>query len=172
MKAIALTFTLSLLTIGLNAQTFEVPSDVKLEKQEDYSKYEGDIKKCFEWLMATAPGEEQRKKDLANQFMIPWILGSQNVSIEINPSVVTFMETSPELLSIYLGAWANYSLTNNYSQDKVKCTKAAINAVIKYYEDHGDKIKKDKNIEEYILMKAEDKKERTTTLEQYIKDNA
>ncbi|MFK7785898.1 MAG: hypothetical protein AB8B56_12320 [Crocinitomicaceae bacterium] len=172
MKAIALTFTLSLFAIGLQAQTFEVPSDVKLEKQEDYSKYEGDIKKCYEWLMTVPPGEQQRKKDLANQFMIPWVLGSQNVSIEIKPSIVTFMETSPEMLSIFFGAWANYSLSNNYSQDRVKCSKAAINAVIKYYEDHSDKMKKDPNIEECILLKEKDKKERTTDFDKYIKDKA
>lgn len=172
MKAIALTFTLSLFAIGLEAQTFEVPADVKLEKQEDFSDYEDDIKKCFEWLMTVPPGEQQHKKDLANQFMIPWVLGSENVSIEIKPSIVTFMETSPEMLSIFLGAWANYSLTHNYSQDREKCSKAAINAVLKYYEDHSDKVKKDPNIEEYILLKEKDKKERTTNFDQYFKDNA
>jgi hypothetical protein len=172
MKSLLLTALASLFVFGLQAQTFQPPADFKLEKPEDYAKYEGDVVKCYQWLKATAPGESQREKDAANKFMITWILGSQNLSVEINPKIVTFMETSPELLSIYLGAWANYSINNDYSQDKVKCTRAAINAVIEYYQDNSDTIKKDSNIEEFIEMKKKDKEEETEFFEQYIEENA
>lgn len=172
MKSLLLTSLLSFFAIGLYAQEFEVPEDVALEEASDYAQYENDIIKCYEWLKEKGPGEEQDKKDEANKFMITWILGSPNVSIEINQKIVTFMESSPEMLSIFLGAWAHYSLTNDHSQDKVKCTEAALNAVIDYYETFRKELKKDKNIEAYIKMKAKDKKERTTDFEQYVKDNA
>jgi len=172
MKSLLFTAFLSFFALGLNAQQFEVPADVTLEEASDYPQYENDIVKCYEWLKATAPGEEQGKKDEANKFMITWILGSPSVSVEINQQIVTFMESSPEMLSIFLGAWAHYSLTNDHSQDKVKCTEAALNAVIDYYETFRDKMKKDKNIEAFIKMKAKDKKEKTTDFEQYVKDNA
>lgn len=172
MKSILLTTLLALFATGLNAQQFNVPTEVTLEEPADYAQYENDVINCYEWLKATAPGEEQMKKDEANKFMITWILGSPNVSVEINPNIVTFMETSPEMLSIFLGAWAHYSLTNDHTQDKVKCTEAALNAVIDYYETFKDEVKKDENIEAFIKMKEKDEKERTTDFKQFVKDNA
>lgn len=167
MKALLLTTLLSLFAIGVNAQNFIVPTNVKLEKAEDYSQYEGDIVSCYNWLMATAPGDQQTKRDEANRFFITWILGSPVVSVEIKENIVTFMQSSPDMLVLFLGGWANYTLTNEYSQDKIKGTKAGLDAVMDYYENNSENLKKDKNIEEYIKLKADEKK-----FDEFIKDNA
>lgn len=168
MKALLITSLLSFFAISVQAQVFETPTDVTYEKAEDYVQYEDEVVDCFNWMMATPHGEQQKKRDEANRFLVTWILGSPSVSVEISEKIVTFMQSSPDMLVIFLGGWANYTLTNDYSKDKKKGIKAALNAVIEYYENNREKLKKDKNIEEYIKMKAGDGKK----FEEYIQDNA
>jgi hypothetical protein len=166
MKTITLTLILATISLGLFSQDFEVPENYKLDKSEDYAIYEQDVIKCFEWLMKTPINEHATKRKEANAFLLKWLSGSPNVHIEIKQEIVTFMGTSPDLLMIFMGGWAKYSLESKDFKNKIAGSKAGIESVIEFYTRNKDFLKKDKNIEKYIKMRKKG------TLKAYIEKNA
>jgi hypothetical protein len=166
MKTITLTLILATISLGLFSQDFEVPENYKLDKSEDYAIYEQDVIKCFEWLMKTPINEQATKRKEANAFLLKWLSGSPNVHIEIKQEIVTFMGTSPDLLMIFMGGWAKYSLESKDFKNKIAGSKAGIESVIEFYTRNKDFLKKDKNIEKYIKMRKKG------TLKAYIEKNA
>ena len=119
MKAIIITLVIVNISFTVSSQDFEVPKNYKLEKVEDYAIYEQDIINSVNWLLTTPIDEQVSKRKEVNQFLLKWLTGSPNVSIEIQGEIVTFMGTSPELLMVFMGAWAKYSLETKDFDDKV-----------------------------------------------------
>ena len=165
MKTIILTLVLTSISLSLYAQNFEVPENYKLEKVEDYAPYEKDVVKCVDWLMQTPLNEQVKKREEANAFLLKWLSGSPNVHLEIKMEIVTFMETSPDLLVIYLGGWAKYALESQDFENKQAGSLAGIDSVIEFYTRNKTLIQKDKNIEKYVKMKNKGK------LNDYIEKN-
>ena len=166
MKTIISILILMTISLGLFAQDFSIPKDYKLDKAEDYASYEQDVIKCFDWLMQTPiHGQTAKRKD-ANTFLLKWLSGSPNVHIEIKQEIVTFMGTSPDLLMVFMGGWAKYSLESKDFDNKIKGSKAGIEAVIDFYNANREFMTKDKNVEKYVKMKNKG------TLDGYIEKNA
>jgi hypothetical protein len=166
MRTFTLTFILALISTGLFSQGFEVPKNYKLDNAKDYAQYQDDVVKCFDWLMKTPLNEQTEKRGEANAFLLKWLSGSPDLSIDIKPDIVTFMGTSPDLLMIFMGGWAKYSLESKDFSNKIAGSKAGIEAVIEFYTKNRDLMSKDKNVEKYIKMKDKG------TLKAYIEKNA
>lgn len=166
MRAIILTLIFTSISLGLFSQDFEVPKDYKLDKAEDYAAYEADVINCFDWLMETPLNEQKAKRKEANAFLFVWLSGSPNVQIELKQDVVTFAGTSPDLMLIFMGGWAKYSLESQDFTDKVAANLAGIESVIEFYKANRKVMSKDKNVEKYIKMKDKG------TLDEYIRENA
>ena len=88
MKKIYLSAILLLLVsyFKASAQTYEVPKDYTLKAKEDYAKYEDDIIKTIDWLQQTSWNEQTDKRKEANAFLVAWLTGSPNVSIDVGSS--------------------------------------------------------------------------------------
>ena len=157
MKTIVSTIIFLTISIGLFAQDFSVPKDYKLDKAQDFASYEQDVVKCFDWLMKTPLNEQTEKRKEANVFLLKWLSGSPNVSIELKKEIVTFMRTSPDLLTIFLGGWAKYSLESKNFKNKIAGNLAGIESVIEFYTKNKSFMPKDKNVEKFIKMKDKGK---------------
>jgi len=166
MKFAAITFLFTSITWGLFAQDFEVPRNYKLEKPEDYARYEQDVLKGYEWLMNTPHHQQADKRKSVNAFLLTWMSGSPDVHLEIQPAIVTFVETSPDLLMMFLGGWTKYALESRDFDNKVAGSLAGIESVIAYYSKNKGSMAKDKNVEKYLKMKSKGK------LKDYIEKNA
>lgn len=152
--------------IGLSSQNFEVPKNYKLEKAEDYALYEQDIINCIDWLMKTPLNEEVEKRKEANVFLIKWLAGSPDVQIDIKQNIVTFTNSTPDLLIIFMAGWAKYSLETKDFNNKVAGNLAGIESVIEFYTKNKDLLPQNKDVEKYIKMKEKG------TLKEYIEKNA
>jgi hypothetical protein len=166
MKTIIFSLILSSISMSLFSQDFEVPKNYKLDHAEDYESYEQDVVKCFDWLMKIPINEQSAKRKEANAFLLKWLTGSENVSIEIKQEIVTFMGTSPDLLMIFKGGWAKYAIESKDYNNKIAGSLAGIESVIEFYTKNKDLMTKDKNVEKYIKMKEKG------TLKEYIEENA
>lgn len=165
MKTISLTLILTTISLCLFSQDFEVPINYKLDVAEDYTLYEQDVLNCFNWLMITPINEQAIKRKDAYAFMLIWLSGSPNVHIDIKPEIVTFMNTSPDLLMIFMGGWGKYSIETKDYYNKIEGSKAGIESVIEFYNMNSHLLPKDKNVEKYIKMKDKG------TLNEYIEKN-
>ena len=165
MKKITLTLILTTISIGLFSQSFVVPKNYKLNNAKDYAQYEQDVVKCFDWLMQTPINEQTAKRKEANAFLLKWLMGSPDLKIEVQPKIVTFMGTSPNLLMIFMGGWAKYAINTKDFNNKVAGSLAGIESVIKFYTKNKSVLPKDKNVEKYIKLKKKGK------LKEYIEKN-
>jgi hypothetical protein len=150
---------LSMLTFNLVAQQFEVPKNYVLKEKSDYPKYENDIIKGIDWLLQTPINAQAEKRKEVNRFLIMWLTGSPDVSIEIKSEIVNFTNLNPDLLMVFLGGWTKYALENNYSKNKIMGNQKGIEAVIDFYQKNKNDLKKDKQVEKYIKLKDKGKLE-------------
>jgi hypothetical protein len=165
MKAIGLTVIFILFHFAAPAQDFEVPKNYKLETSKDYDTYEKDIVNCVNWLTNTAVNVQTDKRKEANAFLLKWLSGSSKVHIEIKQEIVTFMDNG-ELLMIFIGSWAKYSLESGDFNNKIKGTSAGLESVIDFYTKNKGLIPKNKGVDQYLKMKEKG------TLKEYIEKNA
>jgi hypothetical protein len=166
MKSLVLSLLFFVSIITVKAQEFEVPQNYSLEVADDFDTYEQDFLECYEWLMSTPLNQQKTKRKEAYTFLMAWLAGSPKVKIEINPNYVTFIKSSPDMLFIFMGAWAKYSINSQDYNNKTEGIKAGLNAVIDYYNNFKDSMGKDKNIEKFIKMKNKG------TLDDFIESNA
>jgi hypothetical protein len=117
-------------------------------------------------LTNTPVQTQPEKRKEANAFVIVWLTGSPNVSVEIDSEIVNFMDQNPELLMIFMCGWTKYSLETKDYKNKISGNQKGIEAVIDFYTRNRENLKKDKNVEKYIKMKDKG------TLVEYITNKA
>lgn len=166
MKKLHLLFLALIFSISAMAQEFSVPQNFEPKSNKDYAAAHNDVVDCVDWMMATPLNEQIDKRKKANAFLLQFLTGSPDVHIGINPNIVTFMESSPELLMIFMGGWAKYSIENNLVDDAKAGSLAGIEAVIDFYSKNRSFMSKDKHVEKYIKMKNK------RTLKDYVDENA
>lgn len=152
MRTILLSLIL-LLSISATAQTFQIPVNYKLEKAEDYAVYEKDVINAVKWCLNTPADQEVQKRKKVYSFLFDWINDSPNVTIELHPEIVTFMESSPDLLLLFLGGWTKYALESRDFKNKVSGAVAGLEAVLEFYTRNKDLLTADKNIDKLQKMK-------------------
>jgi hypothetical protein len=157
MKKLLLAVALSPMAALLWAQDFQVPEDYVFEKAEDYKPYEDDVVGCVDWLVETPLFQNPSKREKANALLLKWLMGSPYVHIEINPVIVSFAGTSPDMLMVFMGGWARHSITTKEYEDKVAGNVAGLEAVIGFYNTNKGLLPRDKNIEKYAKLKKKDK---------------
>lgn len=154
------------LSYSIAAQTnkpkFSVPTEYSLVDSIDYKKYEPQVLEAIDWYLWRSLAFDKNERSQVKEFFMKWIAGSPTVTVAIDGNVVSFMNTSPELLMPFLMGWTKYSLDNNYSKNNIKCCIAAIRATTKFYDDNRSFFIEDETIENY--KKMNDKK-----LEKYLK---
>lgn len=153
MKYVAILFLLVHIGNSLFAQDFQVPRNYKFEKAEDYAPYESVVIQCTDWLISTPANQQPELRKEVNQFLLKWLSGSPTVHIAIHQPIVPFMETNPDLLFLFMGAWAKYSLETKEFDDAVAGSLAGLEAVIAFYQKNKEVMPKDKHVEKFIKMK-------------------
>lgn len=79
-------------------QELKIPENYTLEKKEDYAQHEKDIINCINWLVNTPINNQVNKRKEASTFLMNWLAGSPNVTIEISSLIINFTEKNPDLL--------------------------------------------------------------------------
>lgn len=120
---------------------------------------------CVTWLTTTPVNEQPDKRKEANAFLLKWLSGSSKVHIEVKQEIVTFMDNG-DLLMIFMGSWAKYSIESGDFNNKINGTTAGIESVIDFYTKNKGVIPKNKGVDKYVKMKEKG------TLKDYIEKNA
>ena len=142
------------------AQKFTVPEIPGEIEKNEYVNYQQDFIRCFDWLTSHSPSAPQRKD--VNFYALWWLSGTPDVHIEVNTDVTNF--NNGELLLLYLGGWAKYSI-NHPDASNADGSLAGIETVIDYYLKYKDSLGKIKGVEEFVKMREKG------TLKQYIEKN-
>lgn len=146
----------------LFAKVSENTNEYKLETKDDFAKYEQDVIDLFNWLVENPIGEEPEKRKEINAFLLQWLTGSPNVTVELSEKIVTYMDCG-ECLMMFMGGWTKYALETRDFNNKVKGNLAGTESVIKFYLANKKQLGKNRSIEKLIKLKEKNK------LEEFIK---
>lgn len=109
---------------------------------EEFIESEEQVLATINWL-ETTPFDEQEDKEKQKALLFAWLTNSPTVTLELNADILTFTK-NPDLIIIFMGGWAKYSLENNYSKDNTQGSLAGLKSVIKVYKNLS--LKKDKEV--------------------------
>jgi hypothetical protein len=143
---------------SLSAQDYSVPKGVKYSKGADYATYEPEVLKTIDWWMNTPVNVSPEKRREANDFLILWLTGSPDISVEVNTDIVTFLKPNVELMLAFMWGWTKYAIETK-DKSEVASNIKGIEAAIDFYNRNKDLLQKDKAIEKYIKMKDSGKLE-------------
>lgn len=161
MKSNSILLIVLFLCFGLTAQEFTVPANVSFESEADYINQEQQVLSAINWLMSTPVSEQQDKRKAVNAYLMQWMTGTPNVTIEISQAVVPFMECA-DCLMAFLSGWTKYSLENEYSKDRVAGALAGVTHTIAFYELNKKALGRNAELEKLI------KKQKKGELESHI----
>lgn len=154
-------FAMAITSTSLHAQDWKMPENVKLEKAEDYAKYNSDVLACIDWLETTPQTIKPAARKEANAFLLMWLTGSPDVSVELNADMLPFLgsEDHAELMLTFMGGWTRYALTDkDGGKDKLQGNLAGLRSIIKVYKDVGG-VKKHKDIDKLVKLEKDGKLE-------------
>jgi len=138
--------------------------DYQLKTKEDYGKYEQDVIDGYNWLMKTPVGENPQKRKEISAFLMKWMSGSPNVSLELSEKIVTYMDCG-DCLMVFMSGWTNYALETKDFNNKFKGNLAGTKSVIEFYKKNKKALGKNKAIEKFMKLDEDN------ILEKYIKSN-
>ncbi len=156
-------FVLLLVLVSTNsliAQDFQVPTDVNFQTDQDFKNAEVDVVKAVNWLENTPVNMETDKRKDVNSFLMKWMTGTPNVSIELAQFQTDLTDKNPDLLMIYMAGWSKYAIENpSESSNKLECNLAGVKSVLKIYSNNvGKGVSKNKKIEKMLKMNDEELK--------------
>lgn len=130
---------------------FEVPQKVELNTEADYAKYEKSIIDAAKWLEATDLNKEAEKRQQVNGFVLQWLSGSPNVTVDINEQLGALFENNAQLLGIYLASYTRNFLEQKSAATKFSAVKAGLLSMINVYKK-GIDISKNKEMDQLLKL--------------------
>lgn len=153
-KLIAALLLCAAFYLPAKAQSYTPPQNYTLVKKEDYAPYEPEVLKAIDFLEKTSWTEEAFYP--AKTFVLKWIEGSPNVSIEINSVLAKLSKDNPELFGSYMYGYTKYTLLHKTDFNQSEAKKAGILAVLAKYQNEPTH-KKTSDVEKLIKIESQGK---------------
>ncbi len=148
-KIISISFLLLFLITSSLCLTQNLLSELPTTNEE-FIESEEQVLATINWLETTPFDEQEDKREKQKALLFAWLTNSPTVTLELNADILTFTKKNPDLIIIFMGGWAKYSLENNYSKDNTQGSLAGLKSVIKVYKNLS--LKKDKEVEKLIEL--------------------
>lgn len=144
-----------LFSLNIQAQDFRVPKRLKLEKAEDYAKYEDDVLKAVKWLKNTPVHEQKSKRKEVGAFLMKWITGAPDLTLTIDLKVCPYAE-DPDCFLMFMAGWTEYALSKKDDSASEGAYAGTI-AVLDFYEKNKYELGKVKGIKKLIKKRKKGK---------------
>lgn len=158
-KILILAAFIALVGSGMKAQTMEytkyVTPDYKITNAASCKPYNHNITECIHWLENVSPNIFEDEQARAKKFLVDWATLSDDVSIVMDEKIVTFIKSSPDMLTYYIGGWVKKALTTKNKLFKSDYAYAGLQSVMNYYKRYNKLVKTDFNIEQLIKKETE-----------------
>lgn len=159
MSKVVSALMLMVFVLGVNAQTMEgskfTTPDYEFTTPESCEPYNHNIMECVNWLENVSPNIFKEEQVKAKQFLIEWSTLSSDVQIVMDEKIVTFINSSPDMIIYYIGGWARKSILTKNKLLKSDYAYAGLQSVINYYKRYNKLVNYDANIEKLIQLEEQ-----------------
>lgn len=143
--------------VPLGAQDFEVPKDYVFKTEEDYARYEPQVLKGIDWLLNTQLGSQREKRIQVNSFVVTWLTGAPNVSVNMRSTVANFAKANADLVIVFMCGWTRYELLHKANVNELDANVKSIQAVMDFYVRNKAYLSKDALVEKYLKLNEQGK---------------
>ena len=149
------------------AQNFEVPTDYKLETEEDYIAQEKNVLAAIDWLSTNSlmNVNNVKKWDSVYKFLWKWVEGVPYLKVGFGKTAKPTFDKNVGIAVIYVGGYVKYALTTRDFENYREENLAGIEMIVNYYTVFRNELKKNSTLEKYVKLQAEGK------LREYILKN-
>ena len=120
----------SAILFGQPGQCPDLPEKYGWRVAEDYSKDRELVKKTLRWLCITPLSEDIRDRALANAFVLEWLAGTPEITMNVRTKVLDFPSEHPELILTFMHGMAYYAMSHPKENNEVKMYEAGIKTVV------------------------------------------
>jgi hypothetical protein len=156
MKKILLAASLMTFAFCVSAQN-GVPPNYKLAAAADYAGYEKNVLQTIDWYLSPPVNEKSEEAHQAKKFLLEWMSGSPDLSINISPEIVNFSDLNSDLILVFMAGWTRYALRSRKFDDELNGNIEGVKAVTAYYQKNRATLQHDEHVEAYIKLQKEQK---------------
>jgi hypothetical protein len=128
---------------------FELPQNIVLKTNSDFSRYEMTVVKASAWLEQVDLDKEKEKRQRIDAFVTQWISGSPNVNLTLTKALAKIYGKNVQLLPIYLASYARNVIEHHDSTDVLAASRSGLISMMNVYKK-GIEIKKTKEMEKIL----------------------
>lgn len=138
---------LLLSTTSLRAQsTYEPPERPDLNNAADFKRYEPDVIAATTYLKSTPLGVDTAHRKQVAGFLMQWLIGSPDVSINARASILAYVSEPADLMLLYMGGWGVHVIQTSDTTE-LGGNLAGIRTVLGYYADRNNRVPRNKGLD-------------------------
>lgn len=130
--AVLLLFTSAYDTVGQCAGP-SIPRDLRFEEADDYRKADALAADCIQWLLSPEALQCEMKRKELDAFVMVWISGHPDITVNVDPKLLPYLKTYPELLFPSIYAMTADIMSGNGSEDPYNQHAVAVEAILDQY---------------------------------------
>lgn len=143
----------------------EIPVEYNWSTQEEYRASKDDIEKCLKWLCTTPYGLEVVKRSEINAYVMTWLAGSPDITVNLDVKFFPFLQENQELLFTMIHGMAYYQLNHPNEKSQEKIYLKGLETICDL-ANQSEELKKAKYLK--ALLKADKKKELKPYLDELL----
>lgn len=154
MKKIAILF-IAFILMGTWVQAqFSHLKEVKLQSAEDFNEYAEQVLDCSDYLLLTPYDKKDVERQVATDFIIRWIQGSPQFSLNVSENIKLLTEEREDLLGLYMTCYAKQILEKEGDyEDNEGVVNNTIHSFLDYCANPLNKIKLTKEMKKLMELK-------------------
>lgn len=146
----------------------EIPMEYAWNSPEEYRASKDDIEKCLRWLCTTPYGLEVVKRSEVNAYVMTWVAGSPELTVNLDVKYFPFLLENQELLFTMIHGMAYYQLNHPNEKSQEKIYLKGLETICEL-SNQSEELTKAKYLKP--LLKAHKKKELKTFLAELLKSS-
>lgn len=127
----------------------EIPNKYGWSAPEDYTEDREQIIRVLKWLCTSPPGWQIDKRSLANAYVLEWIAGTPEFTLEVHSELVPSLQKFPDLLNSLMHGMSLYKLEHPDVTDVIKLHTEGM-AVVAELAMQSKELSRDREIEKVI----------------------
>ncbi len=116
-------------TVEAQCNAPHVPEELVLTEAAHYSEHKALVKKCLSWLVKTPKDECVETRDELNAFVILWLSGAPDLTVDVSTDCMLFIEENEDLFFTFLHGVALYQINHEKENDPVVLHAQGLKAV-------------------------------------------
>jgi len=118
------------------AQQFRAPKEYSFDNEGSYRQYEKDVIKFINWIQDKRVDETSENYKSSLVFFNVWLSGCPYVRYNENVRIESVFSDIPDLRIYYVVGYVKYALqshSQNSMNDKIRCSVAGLESMLKEY---------------------------------------